>query len=165
MPIGSPPRERRPPAGQRPCKAHGVADNDDFNQDDFNQQVIAEFRANEGRVGGPFEHMRMILITNRGAKSGKEYVTPLVYSTDGDAYVVAASMGGAPKDPQWYRNMVANPDVVVEVGAERFDARVTEATGAERDRLYEQHAADMAFFHDYAAKAGRVIPVLTLRRA
>jgi deazaflavin-dependent oxidoreductase (nitroreductase family) len=132
---------------------------------EFNNKVIADFRANGGKVGAPFEGMPMILITNRGAKSGKEYTTPLVYSTDGDRYVVIASMGGAPKDPQWYRNMVTNPDVTVEVGTETFPAVVTEAKGDERDRLYAAQAAVMPFFNDYAAKTDRVIPVLVLTRA
>jgi deazaflavin-dependent oxidoreductase (nitroreductase family) len=133
-------------------------------QNEFNARVIAEFRANEGRVGPPFEGRPMILVTHRGAKSGNSYTTPLVYGFDNDRYVLIASMGGAPVDPQWYRNMVANPEVVVEVGTEQFDATVAEVTGDERDRLYAAMADAHPVFADYAAKAGRVIPVLTLTR-
>ena len=80
---------------------------------DFNRKVIDEFRANGGTVTVQFAGAPMILVTHTGAKSGKEYTTPLVHTTDGDRYVIIASKGGAPEDPQWYRNMLANPDVVV----------------------------------------------------
>ena len=132
---------------------------------DFNNSVIAEFRASGGIVGGPFAGAPMILVTHKGAKSGKEYTTPLVHSKHGEDHVVIASMGGAPADPQWYRNMVANPSVVVEVGTEKFTANVREATGAERDSLYRAQAALMSNFDDYAAATTRTIPVLVLTRA
>ena len=92
---------------------------DEFDFHAFNAGVIEEFRATGGRVGGPFEGAPMVLITHRGAKSGKEYTTPLVHTRDGDAVVIIASKGGAPEDPQWYRNLRVNPDVTVEVGTER----------------------------------------------
>jgi len=132
---------------------------------EFNRGVIAEFRANEGKVGGPFAGAPMILVTHTGAKSGKEYTTPLVYSKDGDAVVIIASKAGAPDDPQWYRNMVANPPVKVEIGTESYAAVAREAKGDERDRLYAAQAAMMPNFDEYAAKTTRTIPVIVLDRA
>jgi len=131
---------------------------------DFNQGVIDEFRANEGVVGGPFAGAPMILVTHTGAKSGIERTTPLVCSRDGDDVVIVASMGGAPTHPQWYHNMIANPEVGVEIGTDSYRAQVIEATGAERDRLFAAQAAIMPNFDEYQAKTSRVIPVLVLRR-
>ena len=131
---------------------------------EFNRGVIAEFRANAGKVGGPFEGAPMILLTHTGAKSGKEYTTPLVYSRDGDAVVIIASKAGAPDDPQWFRNLVANPDVTVEIGTDRFAARARVAEGPERDRLYDAQAALMPNFKEYADKTTRRIPVVVLDR-
>ena len=131
---------------------------------EFNRGVIAEFRANAGKVGGPFEGAPMILLTHTGAKSGKEYTTPLVYSRDGDAVVIIASKAGAPDDPQWFRNLVANPDATVEIGTDRFAARARVAEGAERDRLYDAQAALMPNFKEYADKTTRRIPVVVLDR-
>jgi deazaflavin-dependent oxidoreductase (nitroreductase family) len=135
-----------------------VTDANAFN--DFNSQVIDEFRANGGNVSGVFEGMPMVLITHTGAKSGVQRTTPLVHSTDDGKVVVAASMGGAPTSPAWYHNMVANPEVTVEVGSKKYQARAVEATGAERDRLYAQQAEQMPQFAEYAQKTDRVIPVL-----
>lgn len=132
---------------------------------EFNRGVIAEFRANAGIVGGPFAGAPMILVTHTGAKSGKEHTTPLVYSKDGDAVVIIASKAGAPDDPQWYRNMVANPAVKVEIGTESYAAAAREAKGDERDRLYAAQAATMPNFDEYAAKTTRTIPVIVLDRA
>ena len=132
---------------------------------DFNRGVVDEFRSNGGVVGGQFDGFPMILVTHRGAKSGTEYTTPLVYTTDGDRYVVIASKGGAPDDPQWFRNMVANPDVTVEVGTERFPARARVAEGDERDRLFRAQADLMPNFDDYAKATTRTIPVVVLERA
>lgn len=133
-------------------------------QNEFNRNVIAEFRANAGKVGGPFEGAPMILITHAGAKSGKQYTTPLVHSADGDRLVIIASKAGAPDDPQWFRNLVANPDVTVEVGTERFGARAHVAEGAERDRLYRAQADLMPNFDEYAKATARQIPVVVLER-
>ena len=131
----------------------------------FNQQVIEEFRANEGVCGGPFEGAPMILVTMIGAKSGRELCSPLVYSTDGDDHVIIASMGGAPTHPNWYHNLVAKPQVTVEVGTDKFEATAVLTEGDERDRLYEAQAAVMDNFNEYAAKAApRVIPVFRLVR-
>lgn len=131
---------------------------------DFNLKVIEEFRANAGVVGGPFAGAPMVLITHTGAKSGKTYTSPLVYSLDGDAVVIIASMGGAPTDPQWFRNLVANPKVVVEVGTDRYDAIARVTKGEERARLYRAQADKMPNFDEYAAKTTREIPVVVLDR-
>lgn len=137
---------------------------DEFDFHAFNNGVMDEFRASGGRVGGPFEGAPMVLVTHRGAKSGKEYTTPLVHTRDGDAVVIIASKGGAPDDPQWFRNLVANPDVTVELGTETFAARARVAEGEERDRLYRAQAEVMPNFDDYAAKTTRRIPVVVLDR-
>ena len=131
---------------------------------DFNRQVIDEFRANDGVCGGPFQGMPMILVTMTGAKSGRTLTSPLVYTNDGDDLVIIASMAGAPKHPNWYFNLVANPDVTVEVGTEKFDVTAVEVTGEERDRLYDQQAEQLPVFKGYAEKAAgiRVIPVFRL---
>jgi deazaflavin-dependent oxidoreductase (nitroreductase family) len=133
--------------------------------DDFNTKVIHEFRANAGVVGGYFEGKPMVLVTHTGAKSGVERTTPLVCSTDGDRVVIIASMGGAPTNPAWYHNMVANPTVTVELGTDSYTATAVEVTGDERQRLFDQQTAIMPQFADYAAKTTRTIPVLVLERA
>jgi len=131
---------------------------------DFNRQVIEEFRQNGGKVGGNFEGSPMILVTHTGAKTGTRYTTPLVYTRSGDAHVIIASKAGAPDDPQWYRNIVANPQVTVEVGTETFEARARVAEGDERDRLYRAQADLMPNFDEYASKTDRRIPVVVLER-
>jgi deazaflavin-dependent oxidoreductase (nitroreductase family) len=135
----------------------------DFNE--FNRGIIDDFRANAGKVGGPFEGAPMILVTHTGAKSGKTYTTPLVYTTDGDRLVIIASKGGSPENPAWFHNLVANPSVEVEVGAERFAATASVAEGEERQRLFDQQAALMPNFSDYAKATTRTIPVVVLTRA
>src|SRR3954452_3778227 len=132
---------------------------------DFNKQVVDEFRANSGVVGGYFEGKNVLLLTTIGAKSGEERLSPLAYTRDGDRYVVAASMGGAPKNPAWYHNLVANPKVTVEVGTEKFEATATViADRAERDRLYAGMIAHAEGFADYEKKTTRVIPTAALER-
>lgn len=131
---------------------------------DFNQNVIRQFRANGGKVGPPFEGAPMILLTTRGAKSGQERTTPLVHTRDGDKYVIIASKAGAPTNPAWYHNLVANPEVTVEVGTEKFQARARVATGEERDRLYDAQAKLMPNFAEYQQKTTRKIPVVVLER-
>ena len=132
--------------------------------DELNQSVIKEFRANRGVVGGPMEGMPILLLTMTGAKTGRTLVRPLCCTRDGDRIVVIASYGGAPRNPPWYHNLIANPLVTVEIGAEKFKARVTQAYGAERDRLFDAQAKVMPFFADYQKKTKRQIPVLTLTR-
>ncbi|HET6710043.1 nitroreductase family deazaflavin-dependent oxidoreductase [Amycolatopsis sp.] len=132
---------------------------------DFNKQVVEEFRANGGKVGNYFEGKNVLLLTTIGAKSGEERLSPLVYTKDGDRYVVAASMGGAPKNPAWYHNLVANPKVTVEVGTETFEATATViADRAERDRLYAGMVAHAEGFAEYETKTDRLIPIVVLER-
>jgi deazaflavin-dependent oxidoreductase (nitroreductase family) len=130
---------------------------------EFNRQIIDEFHANGGVVGGPFEGAPMILIHHRGAKSGTEYTSPLVYTRDGDNYVIIASKGGAPEDPQWFRNVVANPEITVEVGTETFPVQARVAEGDERTRLYDAQAEAMPNFAEYAKATTRQIPVVVLQ--
>lgn len=132
--------------------------------DEMNQAVVSEFRANKGVVGGPMEGMPILLLTMTGAKSGRTLLRPLCYSRDGDRLVIIASYGGAPRNPPWYHNLIANPIVTVEVGAEKFKARAAQAAGAERQRLFDAQARLMPFFNDYQKKTKRQIPVLTLTR-
>jgi len=131
---------------------------------DFNSQVIAEFRANGGAVGGPFEGTRILLLTTTGAKSGLERVNPVVCRVEGDDIYVFASKAGAPTDPDWYHNLVANPEVGVELGADRFAARAVVLEGSERDRVYAAHAEQFPTFAEYQAGTDRVIPVVRLDR-
>jgi len=135
---------------------------------DFNQQVIEEFRANDGRVGGPFEGRPMVLVHHVGRRSGTERVAPLVYLPGEDAgtLYVFASKGGAPSHPDWYRNLIAVDTTTAEVGHETFQARVEEVTGEERDRIYAKQVEAQPQFGEYAEKAAgiRVIPVLKLTR-
>jgi deazaflavin-dependent oxidoreductase (nitroreductase family) len=132
--------------------------------DELNQGVIKEFRANQGKVGGQMEGMPILLLTMTGAKSGRTLIRPLCYSRDGDRIVIIASYGGAPHNPPWYHNLIANPVVTVEVGTEKFKARAAEATGEERQRLFDGQARLMPFFNDYQKKTKRQLPVLTLTR-
>lgn len=133
-------------------------------RDAYNQKVITEFRANQGKVGGQFANRPMLLLTTTGAKSGKTYTHPLAFTKDGDRFVVIASFGGAPKNPSWYHNLVAHSEVTVEVGSERFKAKATVPTGEERQRLYDQQAKQMPAFAEYAKKTTRQIPVIVLTR-
>lgn len=131
----------------------------------FNQQIIDEFRANGGKVGGMFEGAPMLLLTTTGAKSGQPRVSPLVYSTDGDRMVIMASKGGAPTNPDWFHNLRANPEVTLEVGTETFPARASVPDGEERQRLWDQMVAQMPGFGDYQRNTTREIPVVVLERA
>ena len=133
-------------------------------RNDFNEKLIAEFRANGGKVSGMFAGRPMLLLTTTGAKSGLKRTTPLVHTRDGDRIVVIASKGGAPTNPAWYHNLVANPTVTVELGTEKFPAKATVVTGAERDRLFAAQAALMPAFAEYETKTTRQIPVVVLER-
>ncbi|MBB5953692.1 deazaflavin-dependent oxidoreductase (nitroreductase family) [Saccharothrix tamanrassetensis] len=134
-------------------------------RNDRNQKVVEEFRANGGVVGGMFEGRNLLLLTTIGAKSGRERLSPLVYTRDGDRLVIAASYGGAPTSPAWFHNLVANPKVTVEVGTEKFEATATVVQDrAERDRLYAGMVAHAPGFADYEKKTDRVIPVVVLER-
>jgi len=127
----------------------------------YNQVVIQQFRANGGKVQGPNQ---LILLTTTGAKSGQPRTTPVAYSTDGDRLVIIASKAGAPTNPDWYHNLLANPIVTVETGTETYQARATVAEEPERTRLYDQHAALMPGFAEYTKKTTRQIPVILLTR-
>jgi deazaflavin-dependent oxidoreductase (nitroreductase family) len=138
----------------------------DFN--DWNQGVIAEFRANEGRVGGSFEGAPMVLVHHVGRKSGNEYVTPLVYlpsEGNDDSIYIFASKGGAPTHPDWYGNLTAAGQATIEVLGRTYQATVTELSGEERDRVYAEQVKRMPGFGEYAEKTEgiRKIPVLQLK--
>ncbi len=133
---------------------------------DWNTQIIEEFRANEGRVGGPYEGASMLLLRTRGARTGLERVNPLVYLPDDDRFIVFATKGGAPTHPDWYHNLVAHSDVEIEVGTETIAVRATEIQDdAEREALYARQVARREGFAEYPAKSGgRRIPVIALER-
>ncbi len=132
----------------------------------FNEGVVEDFRRHHGQITkGPFTVRSLLLLTTRGAKSGRERTNPLAYSRDGDRIFVIASKGGAPKNPDWYRNLRANPKATVEVGPERFEANASVAEGAERRRLYDLRASHMPAFKAYEEKTSPEIPVVVLERA
>ncbi len=131
----------------------------------FNDSIIGQFRANAGQMtSGPFAGRSLLLLTTRGAKTGEERTAPLVYTRDGDRFVIVASKGGAPTHPAWYHNLRADPVVTVELGPEKFRARATVTNDAERRRLYDRHAAKMPAFAEYEKKTTRKIPVVLLER-
>jgi deazaflavin-dependent oxidoreductase (nitroreductase family) len=132
---------------------------------DFNARIIEEFRANAGKVGGMFEGSPLLLLHHTGAKSGKSRVNPVAYLRDGDSYVIFASKGGAPTNPDWYHNLKAHPEIQIEVGADTFDAVASEATGEQRERLFSKQAERAPAFAEYQAKTERVIPVMVLTPA
>jgi deazaflavin-dependent oxidoreductase (nitroreductase family) len=136
---------------------------------EFNDQIIAEFRANEGKVGGGFDGAPMILVHHTGRKSGKHNVTPMVYlpSEDANTVYVFASKAGAPTNPDWYYNLTDSGSGEAEIGTETFAVSVTDLTGPERDRIYAAQVAKMPGFGEYAEKTAgiRTIPVLALTRA
>jgi deazaflavin-dependent oxidoreductase (nitroreductase family) len=149
------------------------------NVNDWNAQVIEQFRANEGNVGGRFEGAPVLLLTTTGAKTGQRRVNPMMYlaeavlgvsdsqgsGTEGDRIYVFASKAGAPTNPDWYHNLVANPQVTVERGTEKYEAVATPLTGAERDRIYAIQAERYPGFAEYQEKTTRTIPVVSLERA
>ena len=131
--------------------------------DDFNSKVIEEFRSNGGKVGGPFEGAPLLLLHHHGAKTGTERVNPLVYQQVGNSYAIFASAAGQPRDPQWFRNLVAHPDVTIEVGTSTVKARARVAEGSERDSIWTTQKERMANFAEYEKNAApRVIPVIVL---
>jgi deazaflavin-dependent oxidoreductase (nitroreductase family) len=129
---------------------------------DFNSQIIDEFHANGGRVGGMFEGSSLLLLHHTGAKSGTSRTSPLAYLEDGDRYVIFASKAGAPTNPDWYHNLKAHPNVTIEVGTDKLDVVASEAAGEERERLFRTQAGRSPQFAEYEKKAGRVIPVVVL---
>ncbi|MGP3965023.1 nitroreductase/quinone reductase family protein [Nonomuraea sp. 3N208] len=129
---------------------------------DFNQQIIDEFRANRGQVGGPFEGARLLLLTTVGAKTGARRTTPLGYLPDGDRILVIASAGGAPVHPAWYHNLRANPQVTVEDGVFTYQAKAVALEGEERDRLFARAVEADPGWAAYETRSGRVLPVVAL---
>jgi deazaflavin-dependent oxidoreductase (nitroreductase family) len=129
---------------------------------EINRRVTAEFHANKGKVGGRFEGVDILILTTTGAKSGQTRWNPLAYSRDGDRYIIAASKGGAPTNPDWYYNLLKYPSTSIEVGTENVMVEATVAEGAERDRLFAQHAERMPQFRDYERNTTRKIPMVIL---
>jgi deazaflavin-dependent oxidoreductase (nitroreductase family) len=130
---------------------------------DWNAKVIREFRENDGVVGGPFEGMTLLLLHTTGAKTGKERLNPLATMEENDHYVIIASKGGAPDNPDWYHNLVANPQVTVEVGTQTFKANAEVTQEPERSQLYSKMAEIYPGFKEYEQKTVRVIPVIKLK--
>ncbi len=131
---------------------------------DWNKMIIEEFRAHSGKVGGRFAGQPLALLHTVGAKSGQPRINPVACMKEGDRYVIIASKGGAPTNPDWYYNVVANPLVTVEYGTETFKAQATIAAEPERTRLYNQMAAERPTFAEYQTKTTRAIPVIILTR-
>ena len=133
-------------------------------QNTYNRQLIEEFRADRGKSGGPMEGRPLLLLTTTGAKSGQLRTTPMMYILDGDRLLVIASNAGAPVHPDWYRNLVAHPEVTVEVGNEIFEAIAIVTEGPERQRLWTRVVELYPFFADHQTKVTRQIPVIVLKR-
>jgi len=125
-----------------------------------NQEVIDGLRANAGK----HPTMTLLILTTTGAKSGRPFTTPLAYQRDGERLLIFASKAGAPRHPDWYYNLIANPEVTVEVNSETFTARATPLQGEERDRFYAKQAAASPVFGDYEKRTSRLIPVIALER-
>ncbi|SRR6266516_1516560 len=133
-------------------------------RNDYNRQLIEEFRASRNKVDGAFDGRPLLLLTTTGARSGKRRTTPMMYVPDGDRLLVIASNAGAPTHPDWYRNLVAYPQVTVEVGTETFDAIAVVTEGEERRRLWTGIVELYPFFAEHQAKISRQIPVIVLSR-
>jgi deazaflavin-dependent oxidoreductase (nitroreductase family) len=132
----------------------------------YNDAIISEFRANQGRVGGNWEGRNLLLLTTTGRKSGRRYTTPVAYTPDGDRLLVYGSQSGAPDHPDWFKNLLAHPQVTVEVGSETYQATAKPLEGEERDRLFAEQVRRSPQFGDYEGRAApRVIPVVALVRA
>ncbi len=129
---------------------------------DWNDNIIAEFRANEGRVGGDFENAPLLLLHTIGARSGLERVNPVMYLADGDRYLVFASKAGAPTNPDWYHNLKADPRATIEVGTRTLAVEAVDLVGAERSRMYDKQAELYSGFATYQESTDRVIPVVAL---
>jgi deazaflavin-dependent oxidoreductase (nitroreductase family) len=132
---------------------------------DFNQKIIEEFRTNEGRVGGPFEGAPLVLLHHRGAKSGVERVSPVAAQLiDDNTWAVFGSKGGAPTNPAWYHNLIANPDATIEFRTQTIPVRARVATGEERERIWTKQKQLMPGFAEYETRTPRQIPVVVLER-
>ncbi len=131
----------------------------------FNERLVDDFRTHGGRItSGPFTGRSLLLLTTKGAKTGAERISPVTYHRGSERYVVVASKGGAPRNPAWYHDLRAHPEVTLEVGAETFHARASVASESERRRLFDQHASKMPAFRDYQTRTTRKIPVVVLER-
>ena len=133
-------------------------------RNNFNQNIIEEFRSNSGKVGGYFANADLLLLTTTGAKSGQQRTMPLAYTTDGERLVISASKGGAPSNPDWYHNLLAHPVATVEVGTERYQVRAAVTDEPKRSQLYAKMVEKMPGFAEYERNTTRKIPVLTLER-
>ncbi|MCU1371400.1 MAG: nitroreductase family deazaflavin-dependent oxidoreductase [Ilumatobacteraceae bacterium] len=140
-----------------------MSDLDDVNE--FNRGIIEQFRANEGKVGPPFEGAPLLVLHSTGAKSGKTRLAPVVYQPVGGSWAVFASKAGAPDNPDWYHNLVANPAARIELGTETVDVTARVVEGDERSEIWEKQKQLMPGFAEYEAKTDRVIPVIVLDRA
>lgn len=136
-----------------------------INMSEYNRALIEEFRANGGALSGRLANSHILLLTTTGAKTGQERVTPVGYGKDGDRFIVAAANAGAPAHPDWYYNLLAHPDVMVEVGPERFAARASVAEGADRERLLLRQAEIVPWLPAQQEKTSRQIPLVMLERA
>lgn len=137
----------------------------DWDPAEFTRALIADMRAHGGRpASGPMAGKPLIVLTTTGARTGEPRTSIVTYHRDGDRYAIAASMGGAPKHPAWYHNLVANPEATIEVDNETFKVRATDTSGAERDRLWNEHVAQLPEFGEYPKKTDRTIPMLLLDR-
>lgn len=133
-------------------------------RNDFNQSIIEEFRANAGKVGGPFEGAPLLLLHTIGAKTGRPRVNPVAYQAVGEGFAVFGSKAGAPTNPDWYYNLRVNPETTVEVGTDTLPVRARVAEGEERDRIWEKQKQVMPGFAGYETKTARQIPVVILER-
>lgn len=131
---------------------------------DFNRGLVEDIRKHGKPTGGPFLGRDVLILTTKGAKSGETRVNPLVYTKDGDKLVIVASKGGAPTHPSWYHNLTKHPEVTVELGHDKFQARAHVVAGDEYDRLFQNHADINPGFHDYKKKTTRKMPVVVLER-
>ena len=134
------------------------------NMNDWNRRTIEEFRANQGKVGGMWEGRPLLLLTTTGAKSGQHRTSPMMYLREGGHLYVFASKAGAPAHPAWYHNLLAHPEVTVELGPEKFDAIARPVTGKAHDEIYTRWAEQYPQFREYQEKTTRTIPVIELER-
>ncbi|GBG38299.1 nitroreductase family deazaflavin-dependent oxidoreductase [Mycobacterium montefiorense] len=130
----------------------------------FNKDIVVEFRANAGKVGGQFEGANLLLLTTTGAKSGQSRISPLAYFNIDGKLIIIGSFAGAPKDPAWVHNLRANPQAHIEVGTDAFDVTAHELPLAERDQLFDRVTAAAPGFAEYQSKTSRVIPLFELQR-
>jgi deazaflavin-dependent oxidoreductase (nitroreductase family) len=137
---------------------------DTASANDWNKSIIEEFRGNGGKVGGPFEGASLLLLHHKGARTGTERVTPLVYQPVGEDLAIFASKAGAPTNPDWYHNLIANPETTVEVGEDTVPVQARIAEGEERERIWTKQKQDRPNFADYEQKTSRQIPVIVLER-